>query len=268
MSFTISILAALVALATSVYSLFNETEKPEKRNQRRMLLGFAVVAFAISITDQVVKTVDEASKEKRHQEELAALQKNFEEQRKQLDAHNQELQAEKKLLLAQHTEVMCELRKEWGSAGCPAMSEAQAAQLQKANHELSRALATNENHKFAVKVQYFAKDLDPKRLAISLREAGFEEVVRASSAEKMKDVATNAIFYGPGVPQEAVRVLSLALMRAGVQLQGIKLTPTLGKLIQVGADAKLVDKPVVTPETLQQRISGSFALDNAGSDGG
>ena len=69
-----------------------------------------------------------------------------------------------------------------------------------------------------VTVEYYYKRLDPERVEYVLRGLGYQVNVEQARAE---EVATNALSYGSGVPLTDVRIIALALARAGAQLRRI-----------------------------------------------
>jgi predicted Holliday junction resolvase-like endonuclease len=89
----------------------------------------------------------------------------------------------------------------------------------KANEELKRLVnpADNERRK-AITVAYFPKDVDAGKVDAALVGFGFKLV---KFTPLLKDVPTNAIYYGNKVSLDDVKVIAYTLMRAGVQLKGI-----------------------------------------------
>ena len=69
-----------------------------------------------------------------------------------------------------------------------------------------------------VTVEYYYKRRDPERVEFVLRGLGYQVSVEQARAE---EVATNAMSYGDNVPLTDVRIIALALARAGAQLRRI-----------------------------------------------
>jgi len=69
-----------------------------------------------------------------------------------------------------------------------------------------------------VAIEYYYKRRDPERVEYVLRGLGYQVSVEEARAE---EVATNAISYGSAVPLADVRIIALALARAGAQLRRI-----------------------------------------------
>ena len=65
---------------------------------------------------------------------------------------------------------------------------------------------------------YYYKRRDPERVEYVLRGVGYQVSVEQARAEV---VATNAISYGANVPLTDVRIIALALARAGAQLRRV-----------------------------------------------
>lgn len=102
-----------------------------------------------------------------------------------------------------------------------------------------------------VRIELFAKDLDQALVNQALQELGYP-VLRPRAL--VGDTATNALWFGSAVPLQDVRVVALALIRAGVKLRAIRpiQDSLVAKkdlpLIQVGADKGVLDQPPYTVE--------------------
>jgi len=97
-----------------------------------------------------------------------------------------------------------------------------------------------------VSIELFAKDVDQGKVDEALRALGYP-ISRPRA--RLDSAPTNTIWYGSAVPDEDVRVVALALMRAGVALREIApIRDTPGKrdlpLIQVGTSLRVKDAPV------------------------
>ena len=105
-----------------------------------------------------------------------------------------------------------------------------------------------------MRIEAFVKGLDEDKVDNALRELGYG-IDRP--AARVSDTETNALWYGSAVPDEDIRVVALALMRAGVKLREIgPIQDTVAKrelpLIQLGASRRVVNAPVWTVERLLQ----------------
>lgn len=101
-----------------------------------------------------------------------------------------------------------------------------------------------------VSIELFAKDVDQGKVDEALGDLGYP-ISRPRA--RLDSTPTNAIWYGSAVPEEDVRVVALALMRAGVALREIApIRDTPGKrdlpLIQVGASVRVKDAPAWSVE--------------------
>jgi hypothetical protein len=103
-----------------------------------------------------------------------------------------------------------------------------------------------------VRIEAFVKGVDEEKVNQALRELGYQ-IDRPPA--RVADKETNALWYGSAVPDEDIRVVALALMRAGVKLREIApIRDTLSKrelpLIQVGASRRVAEAPVWTVDRL------------------
>ena len=107
------------------------------------------------------------------------------------------------------------------------------------------ATASPEHH---TKIQYFKKATDSQKLAMALDDLGFEVIEETARNPR----ETNGIWYGADVPENDVKLVAYALMRGGIDLQGIQpATAELGvdpEVIQVGHDSYVQDQPPFTPD--------------------
>lgn len=128
------------------------------------------------------------------------------------------------------------------------------AQSLNANQALQQAMprAGRERRK-AVTVEYFPKNVDENKVEAALAELGFSlrkppPVVHA--------IPTNAVWFGLPVAVEDVKLVALTLIRAGVQIRAIRpiqdylVAKRDLPLIQVGADAAVINDPPLTVEAI------------------
>jgi len=118
------------------------------------------------------------------------------------------------------------------------------------------ASATSINDRGAVTVQYFAKDIEGQKVESALKELGFRLEVRPAILET---TFTNAIWFGPNVKTEDVKLVAYTLIRAGVEIRDIRpFLRSSGRelLIQVGGLKDAADKSVWTWERIQ---AGQFS---------
>ncbi len=119
--------------------------------------------------------------------------------------------------------------------------------------DLLKAYKPNQN----VTVSYFDKTIDEKRVALELSALGYKFVQKPAS-EYMAKRATNAVWFGKGVPLDDIKIITLALVRAGVPVKGIRpyrsistVTGYKTNIIEVGASVDLDNKPVMTVEEIR-----------------
>jgi energy-coupling factor transporter ATP-binding protein EcfA2 len=111
------------------------------------------------------------------------------------------------------------------------------------------ATASLEHH---TSIQYFKKATDSQKLVTALQDLGF--AVSEETARNPRE--TNCIWYGAGVPENDVKLVAFALMRGGIDLQGIQ-PPTIElgiepDVIQVGHNPYLEDQIPFTPDIVSK----------------
>ena len=101
----------------------------------------------------------------------------------------------------------------------------------------------------AIDIKYFPKDVDGAIVINALKDAGF----KVDNKAPVNNLPTNAIWAGDAVSASEIRVVALALYRAGVDLISIKRFKDgkgpKSKLIQIGADPANLGK---TPKQLNE----------------
>ncbi len=122
-----------------------------------------------------------------------------------------------------------------------------------ANKELQRAISTSSKEsREAITIQYFPKDVDQKKVEDALQELGF---TLEKKLPLVRDVPTNAIWFGEKVKLDDVKLVAYTLTRAGVQIRGIEhfraSSGPKALLIQVGASRFIENDPVFTVEGIR-----------------
>lgn len=110
---------------------------------------------------------------------------------------------------------------------------------------------TAPEHQTNTSIQYFKKATDSPKLVTALQDLGF--AVSEETANNPRE--TNGIWYGAGVPENDVKLVAYALMRGGIDLQGIQPATDPGvdpNVIQVGHDSALQDQPPFTPDFISK----------------
>jgi hypothetical protein len=123
-----------------------------------------------------------------------------------------------------------------------------------ANQQLQQAApAGDRDRRRGITVEYFPKNVDGNKVEAALMELGF--TVRKPPAI-VRELPTNAMWFGTPVSAEDVKLVAMTLIRAGVEIKAIScIQPYLvGKrdapLIQVGADSAIVSWPPLKVETI------------------
>lgn len=135
------------------------------------------------------------------------------------------------------------------------------------NEVLEKSLSANEALKKIVSryspasntvIRYYQRTIDEKRVALELQALGYR-FDEKPAAEYMSRRETNAIWYGADVPLEDIKIVSLALLRAGVPIKGIRpyrrsLTDQSYKrnMIEVGASVDLEEKEVLSVNEVEK----------------
>ncbi|MBL8324317.1 MAG: ATP-binding protein [Rubrivivax sp.] len=97
------------------------------------------------------------------------------------------------------------------------------------------------------RLEIWAKEIDGPRVRNAVVDLGFDTVVRVAN---VTDVATNALWMGCGAHVEDLRLVALALLRAGVTLRWMGAVPEANvnrraALVQVGAGQPFVGLPAL-----------------------
>jgi hypothetical protein len=126
-------------------------------------------------------------------------------------------------------------------AATPQEIELAIAADRKYEESLSRGI------KFAdVAVEYYPKGQDGEKVRLAIENLG----LRVSIATPKNTSPTNAIWVGPTVPDEAVKSVAYALLRAGAKIADIRRIPSpqgnRNKLIQIGSEPALVNSPTMS----------------------
>jgi Novel STAND NTPase 1 len=105
-------------------------------------------------------------------------------------------------------------------------------------------------------IMYYTRDRDNSKLVSELEQLGFQFTVQPS---RRSSRASNCVWYGSSVKPEEVKVVALALLRAGVGLQGIKpFENPAGKewIIEIGNSQQVAANPPLAVEDVE-RLSTS-----------
>lgn len=128
-------------------------------------------------------------------------------------------------------------------------------QSKNANQKLILSQSSNQDieRRKAITVEYFPKNVDPNVVISALEQLGFK--FKAGTAN-VKNIPTNAIWFGSNVSLEDVKLVAYTLIRAGVKIRTIKPFREPSKdhwasKIQVGADGDYKDSPPLTVEQIR-----------------
>lgn len=167
-------------------------------------------------------------------------------------------QAAQRQALEKASQVQLLAQYGWVRDASAGLTEDQVLEAQAANRALTQWLrdesAAVRARRAATTLEIWAKDADEDKVRGALQRLGFRMQPRAAN---VKDLATNALWFGSAAQLDDVKLVALALMRAGVQLRAIRPLPRDYSnrdlaLIQVGADTdpKITAKSPYTVEKL------------------
>jgi energy-coupling factor transporter ATP-binding protein EcfA2/cold shock CspA family protein len=100
-----------------------------------------------------------------------------------------------------------------------------------------------------ITVEYFRKPTDATDVGAALEQLGF----KVDSKTMINPNVTNAIWYGAEVPEDSVKLVAFALIRAGYDLVGIQpqSDPSIKRnVIQVGHNGRLAEEKPFTAEEI------------------
>jgi hypothetical protein len=100
-------------------------------------------------------------------------------------------------------------------------------------------------------VEYYPKGMDGETVKKAMEALGFNVKV----APPKNETPTNAIWVGPNVPDEAVRIAGVTLLRAGANIVRVMRIPNptgaRASLIQIGAEPVLAGRPGLSLEKIE-----------------
>lgn len=198
--------------------------KTHKWGKRLAIGGLVVTALATMVLNlQEDRTKDEAlSASIAREDETRAILLNLTEQTKPIP------------------DLVAMLRDfGFSSEGAKAANTLAVARSIDANRAYQTLLKSRTGAKSETHVEYFPKDVDGDRVIAAIQEARLDVLQK----RPVRQEATNAIWVGDDVPIDDAKLVSLALLRAGVDVVAVRRfrdgTGQKSGLIQVGADAAL-----------------------------
>ncbi|MEA2236814.1 MAG: hypothetical protein QOC81_1538 [Thermoanaerobaculia bacterium] len=105
-------------------------------------------------------------------------------------------------------------------------------------------------HRSNITIKYFRKGSDSQKLTGALIGLGFVVVEQTASNSR----ETNCIWYGSAVSDNDIRLIALAIMRAGIDLQGIqpRLSHAEPNVVQIGHSPYIEDQAPLTPDLVSK----------------
>jgi hypothetical protein len=90
-----------------------------------------------------------------------------------------------------------------------------------ANAAIKKMTENNWNREKDIEVYYYNKTIDEKKIVVGLEALGYQ-FQTAPPSRYMDKKQTNSIWFGSDVPIKDVKVVALALIRAGIQIRAIR----------------------------------------------
>ena len=144
----------------------------------------------------------------------------------------------------------------WVRDASAGLNEAQVREAQAADQALTALLgqetAVDRARRAATTLEIWAKDADENKVRGALQRLGFRMQDRQAN---VRALASNALWFGSAAHVDDVKLVALALMRAGVTIKAIRpLQREFANrdlpLVQVGADVAITNLPPYTVERL------------------
>jgi hypothetical protein len=102
----------------------------------------------------------------------------------------------------------------------------------------------------AARIIYFPKGVDGERVEAALKDLGFR-VDKGNTTQGMSNKATNALFCGSQVTPDELKLVALALINGGVQLQTIRGARQQGpNVIQIGHSDRVEQNKLLTAQSV------------------
>jgi energy-coupling factor transporter ATP-binding protein EcfA2 len=211
-----------------------EEEKAARARLRRNWIQWVSIAAAVAVT--IVSLL---------------AYRNIEAKSSALKAEAAELKAQKALTQERQTLTTVEQSiAPYALENHQAVSHQDVLSRFEAQARLS-AIATQATpqERSRVTVEYFAKPSDSERLKAGLTNLGFQ----FKTPVAINPNRTNVVWYGSQVGENEVKIVALALIRAGVALQAIEpfqKTAVKPLTIQVGHEPRIEDLPPLTADAI------------------
>lgn len=117
-------------------------------------------------------------------------------------------------------------------------------------------LTLNYTKRNNLEIRYYVKSIDDKRIVFELENLGYV-FHKSTPNTKMKNQITNAIWYGSNVSIKDIKIVALALIRAGINIRGIRPFKNTvadsnfkNNIIEIGASVDLNEKAPLLVEDI------------------
>lgn len=176
-----------------------------------------------------------------------------------LKFENSTLEKKKSELEKKKVQLESELMSTYGLSidSLTSLSSSQILDKSISSNDAIKDLIKTHTPNHDVTIRYYKKTIDEKRIVLELEALGYEFQEKSPSGYMSKR-ETNAIWFGANVSLNDVKIVALALLRAGIPLKGIRpfrssvSNPDYKKnIVEVGASADLDIKGVLSVESIK-----------------
>ena len=234
----------LVALAGGIASLFIDAKDAAKR--WLFIVGLAITA----IVTMVFNLQESLTKQAERGEVVNAERKRADDLKTALDA-----------LIAKVDDTAAKISRLIGQGFVRENAESatpqEAASAFQADAKYKSLVSTGAKFPGLV-VEYYPKGLDSAEVKRAIETLGFKVTI----APPNNDLPTNALWVGPKIPDEALRFVGIALLRAGAKISSISRIPnptgSRASIIQIGSDPAFAGRAGMTLETIEAISNSSL----------
>lgn len=125
--------------------------------------------------------------------------------------------------------------------------------------EVAKAHAPVKN----IRVLYYQREMEKDQILAALEPLGYS-IEGRNSTSKMRELKSNAIWFGSGVHVEDIKIIALALIASGIEIKSIRPfkdsanDPSYKQnIVELGSDINLVKQPPLSSEEIKSASSFS-----------
>ena len=223
--------------------VLSEIRTSEKRSQRRSVI-YTVVSLligAIWLSYSIIQVSSLRTEVSNLRNEKADLDSKITVGRGTIDGQEKEI---KRLEELRYTRL-----REWGWTDETIARVQQSVEANNEREQIALITPADIERRKKTTIEYFLKNVDKEKVLAALAGLGF--TLRQSPP--VVGTPTNAIWFGPSVQIDDVKLVAYTLIRAGIQIRDIRhymKSEGRDSVIQVGGRPLAVDKPVWTVERI------------------